>query len=190
MFFIPNSDPTSECRRINRDSSDQAMFFQSNTVHFWWTCANCILRFLFLADRSGTGVVFCCWSPSASGFNVLCVQRWCSAYPGCNVWLFELLLLFYHLYPVCPFSSDLWHQQGIFIHTTVVHWIFYFFGPFSVNPRFVCEYPSRSSVLEILRAAHLAPTTIPRSKSLKSPFFPILMLGLNFSKSSSPHLDA
>ncbi len=31
--------------------------------------------------------------------------------------------------------------------------------------------------------------TIPRSKSLNSPFFPILMLGLNFSKSSSPHLD-
>ncbi len=33
-------------------------------------------------------------------------------------------------------------------------------------------------------------STIPRSKSLKSPFFPILMLALNFSKSSSPHLDA
>ncbi len=32
--------------------------------------------------------------------------------------------------------------------------------------------------------------TIPPSKSLNSPFFPILMLGLNFSKSSSPHLDA
>ncbi len=29
---------------------------------------------------------------------------------------------------------------------------------------------------------------LSRSKSLKSPFFPILMLGLNFSK--SPHLDA
>ncbi len=35
----------------------------------------------------------------------------------------------------------------------------------------------------------IMPTTIPHSKSLKSPFFPILMLGLNFSKSSSPHLD-
>ncbi len=64
---------------------------------------------------------------------------------------------------------------------------FLFFGPFSVNPR---EIPSRSAVYEILRSARLAPTTIPRSKSLKSPFFPILMLGLNFSKSSSPHLDA
>ncbi len=52
-----------------------------------------------------------------------------------------------------------------------------FFGPFS-------------KVFEILRLARLAPTTILRSKSLKSTFFPILMLGLNFSKSSSPHLDA
>ncbi len=43
------------------------------------------------------GVVFCCCSPSASGFDVLCVQRWYSAYLGFNKWLFELLLSFYHL---------------------------------------------------------------------------------------------
>ena len=34
----------------------------------------------------------------------------------------------------------------------------------------------------LTRPAHLAPTTMPRSKSLKSPFFPILMFGLNFSR--------
>ncbi len=68
---------------------------------------------------------------------------------------------------------------------------FLFFGPFSVNLEMVVhENPSRSADFEILRPARLAPTTIPRSKSLKSPFFPVLMLGLNFSKSSSPHLDA
>ncbi len=44
----------SECRSRNQDSSDQAMFFQSSVVLFWWACENCILRFLFLADRSGT----------------------------------------------------------------------------------------------------------------------------------------
>ncbi len=44
----------SECRSRNRDSSDQATFFQSSIVQSWWTCANCILRFLFLADRSST----------------------------------------------------------------------------------------------------------------------------------------
>ncbi len=85
----------SECRSRNQDSSDQATFFQSSIVQFWWVCVNCILRFLFLSNRSGTGVVFCCCSPSASGFDVLCVQRWYSAYLGCNEWLFELLLPFY-----------------------------------------------------------------------------------------------
>uniref|UniRef100_A0A0E9WJ18 Uncharacterized protein n=1 Tax=Anguilla anguilla TaxID=7936 RepID=A0A0E9WJ18_ANGAN len=47
----------------------------------------------------------------------------------------------------------------------------------------VRENPSRSAVSEILKPARLAPT-MPCSKSLKSPFFPILMLGFNFSKSS------
>ncbi len=28
----------SECRRRNRDSSDQATFFQSSIVQFWWVC--------------------------------------------------------------------------------------------------------------------------------------------------------
>ncbi len=44
-----------------------------------------------------TRVGNCCCSPSASEFDVLCVQRWYSAYLGCNEWLFELLLPFYHL---------------------------------------------------------------------------------------------
>ncbi len=43
------------------------------------------------------GVVFYCCSPSALGFDVLCIQRWYSTYLGCNEWLFELLLPFYHL---------------------------------------------------------------------------------------------
>ncbi len=62
----------SECRSRNRDSSDQATFFQSSIIQFWCACVNCILRFLFLDDRNGTGVVFCCCSPSASGFDVMC----------------------------------------------------------------------------------------------------------------------
>ncbi len=44
----------SECRSRNRDSSDQATFFQSSIVQLWWACVNCSLSFLFLADRSGT----------------------------------------------------------------------------------------------------------------------------------------
>ncbi len=52
---------------------------------------------------------------SASGFDVLCIQRWHFAYLGYNEWLFELLLPIYHL-------------TGYFL----------FFGPFSVNPRDGC----------------------------------------------------
>ncbi len=69
----------SEYHSRNRDSSDQATFFQSSIVQFWWACANCSLRFLFLADMRAPGVVFCCYSPSASGFDVLCIQKWYSA---------------------------------------------------------------------------------------------------------------
>ncbi len=46
--------PPSECSRRNHDSSDQPTFFQSSIVQFWWACANCSLRFLFLTDRNGT----------------------------------------------------------------------------------------------------------------------------------------
>ncbi len=50
-----------------------------------------------LLSNFGELLVFYCFSPSASGFDVLCVQRWYSAYLGSNKWLFELLLPFYHL---------------------------------------------------------------------------------------------
>ncbi len=46
----------SECRSRNWDSLDQAMFFQSSIVQFRWACVNCSLRFLFLADWSGTQI--------------------------------------------------------------------------------------------------------------------------------------
>ena len=38
----------------NRDSSDQAMFFQSSSVHCFHSFANCNCRFLFVAERSET----------------------------------------------------------------------------------------------------------------------------------------
>ncbi len=45
---------SSECCSRNQDSSNQATFLQSSIVQFWWSCVNCILRVLFLADRSST----------------------------------------------------------------------------------------------------------------------------------------
>ncbi len=42
-----------------------------------------------LLTGAAPSVVFCCCNPSASGFNMLCVQRWYSAYLDYNEWLFE-----------------------------------------------------------------------------------------------------
>ncbi len=75
MFFMPNSDPTSECRSRNRDSSDQATVYDlllSNFVESVWIVSSVCCSYL---TGAAPGVVFCCWSPSASGFDVLCVQR-------------------------------------------------------------------------------------------------------------------
>ncbi len=77
------------------------------------------------------GVVFCCWSTSASGFDVLCVQRWYSAYLGCNEWLFELNTRTFDINKA--FSSTQLPLTGYFL----------FFGPFSVNPRDGCVWKSQ-----------------------------------------------
>ncbi len=87
----------SECRSRNRDSSDQATFSNLLLSSFGepvWIVFSVCCSYL---TEAAPGVVFCCWSPSASGFDVLCIRRWYSAYLGCNEWLFELLLPFYHL---------------------------------------------------------------------------------------------
>ncbi len=62
-------------RSRNRDSSDQATFLQSSVVWFWWVCVNCIssVSCSYLTGAA-PGVVFCCWSPSASGLTC-CVFR-------------------------------------------------------------------------------------------------------------------
>ncbi len=52
----------------------------SNFGESVWIVASVCCSYLTGAAPS---VVFCCWSPSASGFDVLCVQRWYSAYLGC-----------------------------------------------------------------------------------------------------------
>ena len=113
-------------------------------------------------------------------FDVLCAQRCYSAFLGWNECLFELLLPSYHLEPVGPFPSDLSHQQGIF--TGYVP----YFGPFSVNKN-GCGWKSQ----QISRFWHTQ--TSPsgtNNQSLKSPFFRILMLGLNFSELSWRPLHA
>ncbi len=88
---------SSECRSRNRDSSDQATFFQSSIVQFWWVCGNCILRFLFLSDRSGTRCGLLLLEPICFRVRRVVCSEMYSADLGRNEWLFELLLSFYHL---------------------------------------------------------------------------------------------
>ncbi len=89
------------------------------------------------------GVVFCCWSPSASGFDVLCVQR-------CI--LHNLVVTSGYLSYCClsiisnqsvhsPLTSDI---NKTFSSTQLpLTGYFLFFGPFSVNPRDGCVWKSQ-----------------------------------------------
>ncbi len=91
MFFMPNSDPTIWMSpQKSRLIQDLATFFQSSIVQFWWACVNCILRFLFLADRSGTWCDLLLLKPIC--FRVRRVVRSDDGilpYLGCNECLFE-----------------------------------------------------------------------------------------------------
>jgi len=130
----------SECLNRNRDSSDQATFFQSSAVQFWRALSNCSLFFLSVVEMSGTQCgVFCCCSQSTSRLCVLWLHKCFAAYLGCNEWLFQSKLLFYQLESVGPFSSDILHQEGIFAHMTAAYWMFFpFLKPFFVNTRNGC----------------------------------------------------
>ncbi len=71
----------SECRSRNPDSSCFSNLLLSSFGDPVWSVSSVCCSYL---TGAAPGVVFCCWSPSASGFDVLCVQRWCSAYLGWN----------------------------------------------------------------------------------------------------------
>ncbi len=125
----------SECRCRNRDSSGQATFFNlllSNFGEPVWIVASVCCSYL---TGAAPGVVFCCCSSSASGFDVLCVQRRYSAYLGYNEWLFELrcLSIISNQSDHSPLTSDI---NKAFSSTQLpLTGYFLFFGPFSVNPR-------------------------------------------------------
>ncbi len=89
------------------------------------------------------GVVFCCWSPSASGFDVLCVQR-------C---ILQILVVTSDYLSYCclsiianqsahsPLTSDI---NKAFSSTQLpLTGYFLFFRPFSVNPRDGCVWKSQ-----------------------------------------------
>lgn len=81
--------------------------------------------------------------------------------------------------PICPFPSDIWHKQSLFVHTSAARWIL--FSPFwtfvSTWQMVAFENPRISAASEILKPVCLAPKSI-------------LIICLNCSESSSPCLNA
>ncbi len=125
----------SECCNRNRESSDQATFFQSSIVQFWSACANCSLRFLFLTGWQERHPV---WSSAA----VAVLLQGCVFRDGI---LHTLVLTSGYLSYCClsiisnQSAAFSWHQQGIFVHTTAAHWIFSLFRTILCKPwRWLC----------------------------------------------------
>ena len=96
----------SECRSWNRFSSNQATFFQSSIVQFWWDCANCSLSFLLLAERSGTRCGLLLLQPICFKVRRV-VQRWYSAYLGCGYLSYCCLSIISNHSAHCPLTSDI-----------------------------------------------------------------------------------
>lgn len=90
---------------------------------------------------------------------------------------------------LCPFmttfSFDHWHQQGILPREHPL--AEYFLGPFSLKPKDGCAWKSQhisSFWNTIFDFDYCGTNNYGMPKSLKWPFFPILLLSLNFSRSS------
>ncbi len=99
-----------------------------------WTVSSVYCSYL---TGAAPGVVFCCWSPSASGFDVLCVQRWYSAYLGC----YYCLSIISNQSAHSPLTS---YINKTFLSTQLpLTGYFLFFEPFSVNPRDGCVWKSQ-----------------------------------------------
>lgn len=98
----------------------------------------------------------------------------------------------YGLQPLCPlWPLTPWLRQGIFHHATAgtAHWVFSLFEAISYKPqRLLCQFenPSRSAVWK----TRTSPSGTSKQALFESPHFPVLMLALNFSTTSSPHLHA
>ncbi len=132
----------SECHSRNQDSSDQATFFQSSIVQCLWVCVNCSLRFLFLADWSGTRCGLLLLWPIC--FRVRCVVLFRDGI------LHTLVVASGYLSYCChPIISNLSDHSPL---TSTRHFqstqlpltgYFLFFGPFSVNPRDGCLWKSQ-----------------------------------------------
>ncbi len=80
-------------------------------------------------------------------------------------------------------SLNRWYKTG-WIHAFM---LLHQFWLYHLNVTEIMTHETRQHFPNLhTQISHLAPTTMPHSKSFKLPFFPILMLGLNFSRLSWP----
>lgn len=85
--FTPNSDPTNSMFQHTARLINQATFFQSSVVQFWWAHVNCSLCLLFLADRCATWCDLLLLYP-------ICPKVWCvvcSEMLYCIPWLQQMV---------------------------------------------------------------------------------------------------
>ena len=155
MLLAQNSDPT-VCMPQQKFAIHQTRLHFSSFVQFFWACAHCNLSCFWLT-KVEPGVVFCCCSPSASWFEILCILIGFSAHHNCRVvtWPWP----FCQLKPALPFSVDLSHQHGVSICRTAAYWMFSVFRTILSKTR---ENLRRAAVKEMLKAAHLGPTIKPQ----------------------------
>lgn len=92
--------------------------------------------------------------PKARGGKKSDILRCFSVHEGCTEWLSEL--------PDRPFSLDRTHLDPQ--NSMYIFWVFFFH---IMLCKLLLRDPRRSAVSKIPKRAHLAPTSLPRSKSLR-----------------------
>lgn len=176
-----NSSSTMRMSKENRDASDQAAYI----IQFLRHLTNCSLSFLRLSDKCD---IFCCCSLSASRLNSLFIQRCSSVYLCCVLWLFELLLpilLVWTSLIILNLTSLI--NKGFLTNELQLSgcFSFSFSGHLLWTIKMIGRKNPNRSVFEILK-----PDLIPRLKSLKTPFFLLLMHEMKFSRLPWPCLNA
>lgn len=158
---------------LNSDSWEQAKWFQS-VIQFQRVCVNCMTLAL-VPDLPGvvSSMVSCCCSPSLSKFNIVftdCIPHTLVAR--------SVFFAFNHLKPVSE-SLQTFVTNKAFLNRSC-----------SLNMITILDYFERWNFEEISNFLVTQSSQTAMSKVIKSFFFLLLMEALDFSKSSSPHLDS
>lgn len=83
-------EETSYRRMVFIQSESRQCFSQSSTGQFQWACAQCSLRFLFVADEKRSMLWFSVTVAHVSQGSV-CIPRCFSTQFGCKEWVFKSL---------------------------------------------------------------------------------------------------